>query len=445
MAYIFFEIFIVFDQYLLHERILKALNKIEFHQPTPVQQQTLPDSLEGKDLLVTAQTGSGKTAAFLLPLLDKLLTNKPLGPDARALILTPTRELAQQVMQHLEALAQFTFLKADTICGGEEFKPQAARLRKNPEILIATPGRLIEHLDKKSIDLSDIEVLVLDEADRMLDMGFQEDVLRIIHACPDDRQSLLFSATLAQELMSSVVEATLNDPIEHVLNSHREVHAEIKHQIIPSADDELKDKHLTWLLKNERYDKAIVFTNTIAQATRLNGFVRQFGIRAGVLHGDLTQEQRKHVVNLLKNGTLSILVATDVAARGIDIKGVELIINRDMPRSGDDYIHRTGRTGRAGTVGTAISLITPTQWNLMASIERYLKASFEKRQIKGLEGSYNGPKKLKASGKAAGTKKRKQTKKTALKPGKKALKKPQKRPSAPKVIDDGMQPLKRKR
>ncbi|MGB1237339.1 MAG: DEAD/DEAH box helicase [Pseudomonadales bacterium] len=436
----------MFDQYLLHERLLKALHKIEFHTPTEVQRATLDDSLEGRDLLVTAQTGSGKTAAFALPMLDKLLTSKPLGPDARALILTPTRELAEQVLQHIQQLAQFTFLKADTICGGEEFKPQAARLRKNPEILIATPGRLIEHLDKKSIYLDNIEVLVLDEADRMLDMGFQEDVMRIIHSCPQERQSLLFSATLAQELMSAVVEATLNDPAEHVLNSHREVHAEIKHQIIPAADDDLKDKQLVWLLKNERYDKAIVFTNTIAQATRLNGFVRHFGIRAGVLHGDLTQEQRKHVVNLVKNGTLQILVATDVAARGIDIKGVELIINRDMPRSGDDYIHRTGRTGRAGTTGLAVSLITPTQWNLMASIERYLKARFEKRQIPGLEGSYNGPKKLKASGKAAGTKKRKLAKKNGPKnTAKQVKKKGQKRPSTPRVIDDGTAPLKRKK
>lgn len=435
----------MFYDHHIHERILKALRKLNFDTPTPVQAATLSDSLDGSDLLVTAQTGSGKTAAFLIPMLDKLINEKPSGYEARALILTPTRELAQQVSKHLEQLAQFTFIKGDTVCGGEEFKPQAARLRKNPEILIATPGRLLEHLDKKTIDLSFIEVLVLDEADRMLDMGFQEDVLRIIQSCPPSRQTLLFSATLSQSDMSSIVNASLSNPITHELSSHREVHGNITHQIIPAANDELKDKQLVWLLKNEPFTKAIVFANTIAQATRLNGFVRHYDIRAGVLHGDLTQEQRKHAINLLQIGKIQILVATDVAARGIDIKGIELIINRDMPRSGDDYIHRTGRTGRAGEEGKAVSLITPTEWNLMASIERYLKADFQKRQIKGLEGSYNGPKKLKSSGKAAGSKKKKIAKKANAKAVKKPVKKITKKRSAPKIIDDGMMPLKKKK
>ncbi|EPJ46487.1 MAG: SrmB protein [Osedax symbiont Rs2] len=437
----------MFDDHQLHERLTKALRALSFNTPTEVQQATLADTLQGTDVLVTSETGSGKTAAFLIPLLDKLLNVKAPGYEARALILTPTRELALQVQQHLQELAQFTFIKGDTVCGGEEFKPQAARLRKNPEILIATPGRLIDHLDKGTIDLSDIEVLILDEADRMLDMGFEEDVTRIIQCCPQQRQTMLFSATLSQSEMPAFIGDCLRDPAIHQLSSHREVHNKIIHQIITATDDQLKDKQLVSLLHKQSYDKAIVFTNTIVEAARLNGYVRRFGIRAGILHGDLTQEQRKHVVNLVKNGTLKILIATDVAARGIDIRGIDLVINRDMPRSGDDYIHRTGRTGRAGEQGTAISLINPSEWNLMASIERYLKTKFEKRQIKGLEGSYSGPKKLKSSGKAAGTKKKKIAKKLAAKPGKKSTKDKKKvnKRTAPVIIDDGMQLFRKKK
>ncbi|EPJ46327.1 MAG: ATP-dependent DEAD/DEAH box helicase [Osedax symbiont Rs1] len=440
----------MFHEHQLHDRLMKALHALNFNTPTNVQLATLADALAGEDVLVTAETGSGKTAAFLIPLLDRLLTVKPPGHEARALILTPTRELAQQVNKHLELLAQFTFIKGDTVCGGEEFKPQAARLRKNPDILIATPGRLIDHLDKGTIDLSDIEVLILDEADRMVDMGFEDDVKRIIDTCPTERQTMLFSATLSKNEIPKFAIDCLDNPKIHELNSHREVHHKITHQIITATDSNLKDKQLISLLHKEKYEKVIVFTNTIVEASRLNGYVRRFGLRAGILHGDLTQEQRKHVVNLLQSGKLSILIATDVAARGIDIKGIELVINRDMPRSGDDYIHRTGRTGRAGLAGKAISLIDPTEWNLMASIERYLKTKFEKRQIQGLEGSYTGPKKLKSSGKATGSKKKKTAKKQLSKPAQKAAKAKKSKPktkqsSKPSMIDDGMAPLTRKR
>lgn len=439
----------MFDTLALHERLLKALAENDYHQPTEVQSQAIPAALEGRDLLVTAQTGSGKTAAYLLPLLQRLLDQPSPKSSARALVLVPTRELATQVEQNLAQLAQFTFLKGDTVCGGETFKPQAARLRKNPEVLIATPGRMLEHLDKQTLTLDDIELLVLDEADRMLDMGFQEDVMRIANSCPANRQSLLFSATLSKQGMGAVIETALNDPKTLALHSHREAHSAITHQIIPSADEALKDRQLVWLLQRESYTKAIVFTNTIAQAIRLSGVLSNQQIRAGILHGDLTQEQRQQAMQQFKAGRNNVLIATDVAARGLDVKEIELVINRDMARSGDDYIHRTGRTARAGEEGLAISLILPTEWNLMSSIERYLKARFEKRQIKGLEGSYSGPKKLKASGKAAGTKKKKTDKKALGKDKKRkpSVKKPArkgapKRPSGP--VDDGMAPLKRR-
>ncbi len=442
----------MFTELSLDPRLLKALESLSFTKPTDVQQAAIPAALEGKDILVTAETGSGKTATFVLPMLQKLLANPAPHSSTRALILTPTRELAQQVMKHIEALGSFTFIKADTVCGGETYKPQAARLRKNPEIIVGTPGRLIEHLDKKSLDFKDIEFLILDEADRMLDMGFQEDVERIVKSCPESRQTLLFSATLGHSGINSVISSSLKDPVAIQTSNHRDdAHENISQQIITANDNTLKDKQLVWLLKNEPYEKAIVFTNTKTNASRLSGFLRYHDIRAGVIQGDLTQEQRQHVMELLRVGKINVLVATDIAARGIDIKGIDLVINVDMARSGDDHTHRVGRTGRAGNQGLAISLIGPTEWNLMSSIERYLKMKFERRAIKGLEGSYAGPKKLKASGKAAGTKKKKTDSKTsALKtksrPKNKVAKKstPAAKPAAKRSIDDGFAPLKRK-
>ena len=438
----------MFTDFSLDTRLLKALDALSFSTPTEVQKATIPEALAGKDLLVTAETGSGKTAAFALPILNAMLDNPAPQSGARALILTPTRELAQQVMNHISDLSQFNFMKADTVCGGETFKPQAARLRKNPEILVATPGRLIDHLDRKTISLDDIEFLILDEADRMLDMGFQEDVERICNTCPQSRQTMLFSATLAHTGMRSVITTSLKDPVSIKLSSHREVHSSIRQQVILSNDASLKDKQLVWLLKNDRFEKAIVFTNTIINATRLNGYLRYNDIRAGVIHGNLTQEQRNHAMSLLASGKINVLVATDVVARGIDVKGIDLVINVEMSRSGDDHTHRVGRTGRAGEQGVAISLIGPTEWNLMSSIERYLKTQFEKRVIKGLEGRYAGPKKLKSSGKAAGSKKKKLDKKAAQsKPKSKTDKKkpaPRSGEQKNRAVLDGFAPLKRK-
>ncbi|RVU30027.1 DEAD/DEAH box helicase [Neptunomonas marina] len=432
----------MFAELHLDNRLLRGLDALDFTEPTEVQQATIPPAMDGKDLLVTAATGSGKTAAFLLPILQHLLENKAPNSGTRALILAPTRELAQQILKDIEALARFTFLSADMVCGGETFKPQAARLRKNPEIIVGTPGRLIEHLDKQTLDFDDVECLVLDEADRMLDMGFQEDVMRIVQSAPSSRQTMLFSATLSHDGMQNVIAHALNEPTSLQLHSHREAKASIKQQIITANDNALKDKQLVWLATNEQFDKAIVFVNTKTAADRLNGYLRHHDVRAGLIHGDLTQEQRKHVMGLMRQGKINVLVATDVAARGIDVKGIDLVINYDMARSGDDHTHRVGRTGRAGNTGLAISLIEPSEWNLMSSIERYLKTRFEKRVIKGMEGSYQGPKKLKSSGKAAGPKR----KKSAKKPASKVKRSKDKKPAAPKgPVDHGFAPLKRKR
>ena len=406
---VFEELLLIFTELALHERLQKALNELGFEKATPVQEQTLPKVIDGRDLMVSAETGSGKTAAFLLPMLNHMHTSPAPTSSTRALILVPTRELAQQVLKECEALAKFTQIKAGMIIGGESFRHQINTFRKNPEIIIATPGRLIEHMENSNHDFSDLEYLVLDEADRMLDLGFGPDVFRISDECRPERQTLLFSATLETSGVRKVSDHVLNEPQKIVLSTAKDKHENITQQIMLSDDIAHKEKLLIWLLQNETFEKAIVFTNTIVQAEEFCGKIKVKGLKVGVLHGDMDQRERKHVMRLLADGSINILVATDVAARGLDIKGVELVINLDMARSGDDYVHRIGRTGRAGEQGLAISLIGPNEWNLMSGIERYLRTKFEKRSIKGLRGSYKGPKKVKSSGKAAGPKKKKVT------------------------------------
>ncbi|WP_107320806.1 DEAD/DEAH box helicase [Pseudomonas paraeruginosa] len=441
--------FPLFSQFPLHERLLKALDSLSFSEPTPVQAAAIPQALEGRDLRVTAQTGSGKTAAFLLPLLNRLLAEEKPRSLARALILLPTRELAQQTLKEVERFAQFTFIKSCLITGGEDFKVQGARLRKNPEIVIGTPGRLLEQRNAGNLPLQDIEVLVLDEADadRMLDMGFADDVLALANACPAERQTLLFSATHSGAGLNKVIAEVLREPQVLRLNQVGELNENVRQQVITADDVAHKEQLLQWLLGNETYTKAIVFTNTRVSADRLTGRLIANQHKVFVLHGEKDQKDRKLAIERLKQGAVKILVATDVAARGLDVEGLDLVINFDMPRSGDEYVHRIGRTGRAGAEGLAISLICHNDWNLMSSVERYLKQHFERRNIKELKAAYQGPKKLKASGKAAGSKKKKQDRKgAAAKPA--ARRKPAARPKAgPSAVvsADGMAPLRRKK
>ncbi|SKA29318.1 Superfamily II DNA and RNA helicase [Oceanospirillum multiglobuliferum] len=410
----------MFSELSLHERLIKALDELEFKDPTPVQSQAIPAALTQKDLLVSAETGSGKTAAFLLPILHRLMSTDAPKSGTRALILAPTRELVRQIYKHFTQLGAYSHVKASWIIGGEAFKYQRAMFRKNPEIIIATPGRLLEHLEKDSLDLNDLEVLVLDEADRMLDMGLSEEVLKITDRCNKARQTMLFSATLSHRGVRGVAERVLTEPETIIVNTVRDQHGAITQQYLLADDSKHKDAMLVRILGEKKFEKALVFVNTKVEADRLNGYLRYKDIRTGVLHGDLDQDQRNHVMNLMRRGNIDVLVATDVAARGLDVKGIELVINYDMARKGDDYVHRIGRTGRAGEVGIAISMIQPQEWNLKAVIEHYLRVQFEPIQVKGLEGKYKGPKKVKASGKAVGKKKPK----TAAE--KKALKEKQK-------------------
>jgi len=433
----------VFSELALHERLLRALAELNFTEPTPVQAAAIPAALEGHDLRVTARTGSGKTAAFVLPLLNRFLAEEKPRVAIRSLILLPTRELARQTLAEVQRFSRYTFLESGIITGGEDFKEQGALLRKDPDVLIATPGRLIEHLNAGHLKLDEVEVLVLDEADRMLDMGFAEDMQRLVDECSARQQTMLFSATTGGNALREMVNSVLTNPQHLMLNQVAELNESTRQQII-TADDVLhKERLVHWLLSNEPFRRAIVFTNTRVQADRLYGRLVAQDVNAFVLHGEKDQRDRKRALELFSQGSSRVLVATDVAARGLDIDGLDLVINFDMPRSGDEYLHRIGRTGRAGEEGLAISLICHNDWNLMSSIERYLKQSFERRVIKEHKGTYQGPKNVKASGKAAGRKKKKSAAKKGARVQKKAAKR-QRNKGTLVVSSDGHAPLRRR-
>jgi ATP-dependent RNA helicase SrmB len=390
----------------LAEPLLAAIKKLGYEKPTPVQEQAIPPALGHHDLLVSAETGSGKTAAFLLPSLQQLLNIPSSQQGTRVLILTPTRELAQQILLNCQQLSQFTDIKSGLVTGGDDFKRQQNLFRKQTEIIVATPGRLQEQLlSDTPPDLSQLDILILDEADRMLDMGFKDDVLAIAKHCNATRQTLLFSATLTHFGVIKIADQILkNHPKTVALNTLHDGHSNIEQQIILADDNEHKQKLLVWLLHNDTYDKALIFTNSRLQAIALHNFLLTQKCRVGVLHGEMDQKDRNRIMSLYRGGTINIMAATDLAARGLDIQGINLVINFDVPRNGINYIHRIGRSGRVEEQGVAISLVKHTEWNLMASIERFLKQNFTRRNIETLIGSYKGPKKVKASGKAVGSK-----------------------------------------
>jgi len=397
----------LFSSEKLHTQLLDAVEKLGFMQATPVQEKVLPIAMQGHDLLVSAKTGSGKTAAFLLAGLNKLITSEVTYQLPRFLILLPTRELALQTLNSCEQLAQFSELDAALIIGGEDFKRQLTALTKKPQILIATPGRLVEHLTNNSELLSNLDVLVLDEADRMLEMGFSDNLLKIVSLCNDKRQTLLFSATLKNNAIKSISDDLLNNPQLITLDNRREAPTSITQQIILADDIKHKQELVIALLKEDPERQVIVFCNTRSKCRQLGNFLLYKDIKADFLHGDISQRDRTKAIDRFWDGDTQVLVATDLAARGLDIDDLELVINFEIARSAEDHLHRCGRTGRAGKEGTAITLISSMEWNTMSSIERYLRIRFERRKIKGLEANYKGPKKLKKSGKAVGKKRKK--------------------------------------
>lgn len=450
----------LFHDLIADTRLLKAIDELGYEQPTPVQQAAIPQALAGKNLLVSSKTGSGKTVAFLLPTSQSILSNPPVNPlSTRILILTPTRELARQIVKNAQVLLRFTPIKVGMVCGGEELKYQKALLRKNPEILVGTPGRIAEHVAHHSTDFSGLEFLILDEADRMMDMGLNEDALKIIATCRPERQTLLFSATLEQRGLRQFIQQVIPGQAEEIFVD--EAPNLIHQQMVLTDDAKHKEKLLTAILQNTAFDKAILFANTKIRVAQLEGFLRYQKFRVSALHGDITQDERKKVLDGFRQGKSQILVATDVAARGLDIEGVDLVINVDMAHSGDEHLHRVGRTGRADREGKAISFVAAADWNLAKGIERYLGIRFEQINIPGVEASYKGPEKLKKSGKAMGAKKKsgdkseKNSGKTKTITEKVKVRERDKKnigkrrqPSAPKnetsVLDDGFAPPPKK-
>lgn len=397
----------MFEDLQLDRHLRLGLDALALTDATEVQKLAVPAALHGTDLLVSAETGSGKTLAYLIPLSQKILAAvSDKRPGTRAVILVPTRELARQVLKQCRQLLVMSPLQAQAITGGADFKYQQAQLRKDPEIVVATPGRLLEHCQKRSVDLSALQTLVLDEADRMLDMGFRDDVVKVTGFCPAGKQVLLLSATLSHRGVGAIAETLLQSPQTIAVGQVRQPHSSIDHQLILADSQEHKDKLLTSLLQLGGFHRALVFSNKRNTAVRLANLLRTQDLRCATLHGEMSTEERKHVMHQFHDGKVHIVCASDLAARGIDVAGIDLVINYDIPYSGDNYLHRTGRTGRAGAKGLAVSLANATEWNLMVSIERYLALRFERRVLPGLKAKYNGPKKLKSSGKAAGSKKK---------------------------------------
>jgi ATP-dependent RNA helicase RhlE len=363
-----------FEQLGLQSALLRAVHDFKFTEPTPIQALAIPPALAGKDVLASAETGSGKSAAFGLPLIQ-LLGGQPRG-KLRGLILAPTRELTEQIAVHLTALAKHTDLRVVAVYGGVAFKGQASALKRGADIVVATPGRLLDHLEQHTIRLSDVSILVLDEADRMLDMGFLPSVRRIVRHVPEDRQTLFFSATLPPAI-SGLVREMLHDPVRVELAA-KSAPVDTLTQTLYAVPQESKTELLLELLKDNSIYTAIAFTRTKARANRLAAALAKHRVPADLIHGDRSQSQRTRALENFKRGKYRILVATDVAARGIDIAQLGHVINYDVPLAAEDYVHRIGRTARAKAAGDAITFVSSDEEPLIRQIEYLLGKPLER-------------------------------------------------------------------
>ncbi|KVT45971.1 DEAD/DEAH box helicase [Burkholderia multivorans] len=392
----------------LSPEIVSALQAAGYVKPTPVQQRAIPAGIAGRDLLVSSPTGSGKTAAFMLPAIErfaqlqKAQAQQPRAPreanqgERRArrpqpvarpglLVLTPTRELAMQVTTAASTYGKhLKRLRTVSILGGVAYGQQLMLLAKNPEILVATPGRLLDHLERGRIDLSELKMLVLDEADRMLDMGFIEDIETIVEATPESRQTMLFSATLDGKI-GSLTSRLLKDPERIEIQQRLESRANIAQTVHYVDDRDHKDRLLDHLLRDAALDQAIIFTATKIDADQLAGRLADAGFQSAALHGDLPQGARNRTIRALRERRVRVLVATDVAARGIDIPGITHVFNYDLPKFAEDYVHRIGRTGRAGRSGIAVSLVHHAEQGALKRIERFVRSPLPVNVIEGFE------------------------------------------------------------
>jgi ATP-dependent RNA helicase RhlE len=380
-----------FAAFSLHPDLLRAVDALGFTAPTPIQTAVIPPACAGRDVLACAMTGSGKTAAFLLPILQRL-TRVPRG-TTRALVLAPTRELAAQIDEHRRLLARFARLDGAAVFGGVAMGPQEAALRRGADVVVATPGRLLDHLQHPYARLAGLEVLVLDEADRMLDMGFLPDIRRILRALPPGpRQTLLLSATLPAPIVA-LARDVLRDPVRIDVERPAAPAVGITHAAYPVAAD-LKLPLLVALLGAAEVQNALVFTRTKHRANRLAEGLARRGVPAGRIHGNRSQAQRTQALADFKAGRLRVLVATDIAARGIDVTGLSHVINFDVPNLPEDYIHRVGRTARAEAVGDAITLVAPDEAEDLRAIERTLGAPLPRRTLAGFDYASRGAERL---------------------------------------------------
>lgn len=374
-----------FSDLNLDKSILSALTAAGYTQPTPVQAEAIPAVLNNQDLMASAQTGSGKTAAFLLPTLQKLIqrTNKS-GKGPRALVLTPTRELAQQVEKNAREYGKnMPWLRTVTLVGGTSFGQQIRALSRPIDLIVATPGRLMDHMRQGRIDFDRLEVLILDEADRMLDMGFIEDIETIVAATPADRQTLLFSATW-DGLVGKLAQKLTNNP-QRIDIARQETQGKIDEQLLYCDDLRHKNRLLDHLLRDNTIDQAVIFTATKAMTEQLADELYEKGFSANCLHGDMPQGWRNRTLMDLRKGRIKILVATDVAARGIDVPTITHVINYDLPKQAEDYVHRIGRTGRAGRSGIAVTFAEVNEYIKVHKIERYLNRKLPETTIEGME------------------------------------------------------------
>jgi len=377
-----------FDTLGLAPALLRALADQGYATPTPIQSAAIPVALSGRDMLAGAQTGTGKTAAFALPLLQRLFVENATAPangkrKVRALILTPTRELAAQVHDSLRAYAKHVKMFSATIFGGVSMGPQVDALRRGVDVLVATPGRLIDHMERRTVDLSGIEILVLDEADRMLDMGFLPAIKRILAVLPKQRQTLLFSATFADEI-KKIAAQFMRDPAEVQVAARNSVVATITHRVHP-VEAARKRELLLHLLAQDSRRQTLVFSRTKHGANKLADFLEKYGLKTAAIHGNKSQGARTKALKEFKDGKVTVLVATDIAARGLDIDQLPIVVNFDLPMVAEDYVHRIGRTGRAGAEGLAISLVAQEEARLLRDIRRMLKQDITIENVAGFE------------------------------------------------------------
>lgn len=375
----------LFSQLKLSPNILKAVADEGYETPTPVQAQAIPLILEGRDMLAGAQTGTGKTAGFTLPTLELLSKNPPAKPKRRirALILTPTRELAAQVGESVRTYGKYLTLKSAVIFGGVGINPQITALKNGVDILIATPGRLLDHMGQGTVDLGAVEILVLDEADRMLDMGFIKDIKRVIEKLPKKRQNLLFSATYSDEI-KTLANSLLKNPAE-VEVARRNTSSELVVQSVYLVDCKRKSALLGHLITKNKWEQVLVFTRTKHGANKLSEYLEKCKISSCAIHGNKSQAARTKALDDFKKGTVKVLVATDIAARGIDIDALPHVVNFELPNIAEDYVHRIGRTGRAGCEGEAVSLVCVDEAEYLRGIEKLIKKEIPKHVIEGFE------------------------------------------------------------